>query len=81
MEFDQDERFNNAFVLQTENKNQAEIFFNDEIRNIFKQKANPDCIFEGKGNYFIVSKTSESSFEETIKFFEENLKLFTELTS
>ena len=79
--FDQDERFNNAFVLQADNKEQTELFFNDGIRNIFKPKANSDYIYEGNGNYFIVSKTSETSFEETIKFFEENLKLFTELVS
>ena len=79
--FDQDESFNNAFDLLADNKEQTQIFFNDGIRNIFKQKANSDSIYEGNGNYFIVSKASESSFEETIKFFEENLKLFTELVS
>lgn len=79
--FDEDKEFNNKFNLQVENKESAKLFFNDEIRKIFTDKSKSDCVYEGNKDYFLVSTTNELSFEETIKFFEENLKLFVELTS
>ena len=79
--FNHDKNFNNTFVLQVEDNDQVEAFFNDKIRNIFMKKAMSNCVYEGNGEYFIVSKTSQSSFEETIRFFEQNLNLFTELVS
>ena len=79
--FAEDNNFNQKFVLEVENKEVAKTFFNNDIRNLFIEKSNPNYVYEGDGDYFIVSKTIESSFEETIQFFEENLKLFSEITS
>ena len=79
--FAEDKEFNNKFNLQVEDKESAKLFFNDEIRKIFTDKSKPDCVYEGNKDYFLVSTTNELSFEETIKFFEENLRLFIELTS
>ena len=79
--FAEDSNFNKKFVLEVENKESAKIFFNNDIRNLFKERSNPDYVYGGDGDYFIVSKPIESSFEETIQFFEENLKLFVEITS
>lgn len=79
--FAEDSNFNKKLDLEVENKESAKTFFNNDIRNLFKEKSNPDYVYEGDGDYFIVSKTIESSFEETIQFFEENLKLFVEITS
>ena len=84
LKFKQDNEFNNKFVLSVENKDEAEEFFNDKIRKIFKEKSKPDCVYEGNDDCFVVSKTINSflfSFDDNLKYLEENLRLFSELTS
>ncbi len=84
LKFNQDNEFNNRFVLSVENKDDAEEFFSDKIRKIFKEKSKDDCVYEGNDDCFVVSKTINSfffSFEDNLKFLEENLRLFSELTS
>ena len=84
LKFNQDNEFNKRFVLSVENKEDVENFFNDKIRRLFKEKSKTDCVYEGNDDCFIISKTINSflySFEDNIKFLEENLRLYSELTS
>ncbi len=76
LEFNEDVEFNNKFVLEVNDIEASKTLFNSNLRNIFKEKAKADYVYEGNGDYFIVTSSKESSCEEMIKFLEENLNLF-----
>ena len=79
---DEDKDFSDKFFLKVEDEYNAKSFFNEKIRNVFNKKANFSYIYEGNGDYFIISTPSYlSSFDGIIKFFEENIKFYYELTS
>ena len=80
LEFNEDEEFNNKFVLEVNDLEATKTLFNSNSRSIFKNKAKKDYVFEGNGDSFIVTSSKESSFEEMIMFLEENLKLFKEIS-
>ena len=79
--FDDDLAFSDRFVLKVEDEEASKNFFNNKIRQVFKEKANKEYMYEGNEDGFVVSLPKEITFEEKIKFFEENLKFFYELTT
>ena len=79
--FDDDLAFSDRFVLKVEDEEASKNFFSNKIRQVFKEKANKEYMYEGNEDGFVVSLPKEITFEEKIKFFEENLRFFYELSS
>ena len=59
----------------------VKLYFDDKVRKFFIQKAEPKTVYEGNSEYFIISTSEITKFEDMIKFFEKSLKFYVELTS
>ena len=81
LNFPEDEQFSKKFDVDVEDEENVKTFFDDNIRRFFYEKAKPEYVYEGNGDYFIISTSRSFTFEEMIQFFEDCLKFYVELTS
>ncbi|MBP5470703.1 MAG: hypothetical protein J6Z11_15835 [Candidatus Riflebacteria bacterium] len=77
----EDQQFNKTFEIDVDDEENAKLYFDDKVRKFFIQKAEPKTVYEGNSEYFIISTSEITKFEDMIKFFEKSLKFYVELTS
>ena len=81
LDLNEDQQFNTKFDLDVDDEENAKMFFEHKIRKFFIEKALPNYVYEGNGDYFFISTSKVLTFEEMIKFFEESLTFYIELIS